>query len=97
MVQMARTLSFIHDRRVLHTDIVSRNFLLDSDLSLNICDFSEATLLPLDADMEAVDDNGYTTQIDIGFLGAVILEVVTGIKCRIDPFKDNSPTDGRAY
>ncbi|KAL3487698.1 hypothetical protein BJX62DRAFT_227843 [Aspergillus germanicus] len=75
--QMARTLSFIHDRRVLHTNIARRNFLLGSDLSLNIY------------------DNGYTTQIDIGFIGAVIYEVVTGIKCKIDLFKDNSPTDGR--
>ncbi|RHZ56940.1 hypothetical protein CDV55_103152 [Aspergillus turcosus] len=70
--EMARTLSYIHDRRVLVADIASRNFLLDSDLSLKICDFSEASLLPLDSDMEAVDDNGYTTQIDIGLLGAVI-------------------------
>ncbi|KAL2789166.1 kinase-like domain-containing protein [Aspergillus keveii] len=95
--QTACTVDFIHDRRVLHTDIASRNFLLDSDLSLKMCDFSEATLLPLETDMEAVDDNGYTTQIDVGFLGAVMYEAVTGIKCKIDLFKDNSPTDGRAY
>ncbi|KAF7128791.1 hypothetical protein CNMCM5793_003700 [Aspergillus hiratsukae] len=95
--EMARTLSYIHDRRVLVADIASRNFLLDSDLSLKICDFSEASLLPLDSDMEAVDDNGYTAQIDIGLLGAVMYEVVTGNKCEIDLFKDNSPTDGRAH
>lgn len=34
---------------------------------------------------------------DIGQLGAVICEVVTGVKCDIDLFKDNLPTDGRAY
>ncbi|GIJ90263.1 hypothetical protein Asppvi_009217 [Aspergillus pseudoviridinutans] len=95
--EMARTLSYIHDRRVLVADIASRNFLLDSDLSLKICDFSEASLLPLDSVMEAVDDNGYTTQIDIGLLGAVMYEVVTGHKCEIDLFKDNSPSDGRAH
>lgn len=95
--EMARTLCYIHDRRVLVADITSRNFLLDSDLSLKICDFSEASLLPLDSNTETMDDNGFTTQVDIGLLGAVMYEVVTGNKCEIDLFKDNSPTDGRAY
>ncbi|CAG7920652.1 unnamed protein product [Penicillium olsonii] len=93
---MARTLQHIHDQRVLVADIASRNFLLDSDLTIKFCDFSEASLLPLDVDMDTVDDNGYTTRIDLGFLGTVIYEVVTGKKCKIDPFKDNLPTDGRA-
>lgn len=95
--EMARTLSYIHDRRVLVADIASRNFLLDSDLSLKICDFSEATLFPLDSNMDAVDDNGFTTQIDIGLLGTVMYEIVTGNKCEVDLFKDNSLTDGRAH
>jgi serine/threonine protein kinase len=94
---MARTLGYIHDRRVLVADIASRNFLLDFDLSLKICDFSEASLLALDANMETVDENGFTTRIDIGLLGTVFYEVVTGKKCEVDLFKDNSPTDGRAY
>ena len=78
---MARTLEYFHDQRVLVADIASRNFLLDLDLNIKFCDFSEASLLSL-------DDNGYTTRIDIGFLGAVIYEVVTGEKCEIDLFKD---------
>ncbi|KAG0156024.1 hypothetical protein PDIDSM_3200 [Penicillium digitatum] len=93
---MARTLEYIHDQRVLVADIASRNFLLDSDMTIKFCDFSEASLLPLDTDIDTVDDNGYTTRIDLGFLGAVIYEVVTGQKCEIDLFKDNPPTDGRA-
>lgn len=95
--EMARTLSYIHSRRVLVTDIASRNFLLDLDLSIKFCDFSEASLLPLDCNMDIVDDNGYTTQIDIGLLGTVMYEVVAGNKHKIDLYKDNSPTDGRAY
>lgn len=94
--EMARTLEYIHDQRVLVADIASRNFLLDSDMRIKFCDFSEASLLPLDVDMDTLDDNGYTTRIDLGFLGAVIYEVVTGKKCEIDLFKDNLPTDGRA-
>lgn len=95
--EMARTLAYIHDRCVLVADIASRNFLLDSDLSLKFCDFSEASLLSLDSDMQSVDDNGYTTQIDIGLIGTVIYKVVTGNKCEVDLYRDNSPTDGRAY
>ena len=95
--ETVRTLGYIHDRCVLVADIASRNFLLDSDLSLKFCDFSESSLLQLDANMDAVDDNGYTARIDIGLLGTVMYEVVTGNKCEIDLFKDNSPTDGRAY
>ncbi|KAJ6087668.1 Serine/threonine-protein kinase HT1 [Penicillium canescens] len=94
--EMARTLEYIHDQRVLVADVASRNFLLDSDMTIKFCDFSEASLLPLDVDMDTLDDNGYTTRIDLGFLGAVIYEVVTGKKCEIDLFKDNLPTDGRA-
>ncbi|KAL2852034.1 kinase-like domain-containing protein [Aspergillus pseudoustus] len=96
-ITMARTLSFVHNKRVLVADIASRNFLLDSDLSVKLCDFSEASLLPIDSDMEAVDDNGYTIQVDIGFLGAVMYEVATGERCKIDLFKDNASGDGRAY
>lgn len=96
-IEMARTLGYIHDRRVLVADIASRNFLIDSDLSLKMCDFSEASIFPLSSDMENADDNGYTTQIDIGLLGAIMYEIVTGDKCEIDLYKDNSPTDGRAY
>lgn len=70
--EMARALSYIHDKRVLVADLATRNFLLDSDLSLKFCDFTEASLLPLDPNIETVDDNGYITQIDIGLLGTVI-------------------------
>lgn len=96
-IDMAWTLENIHDRCVLVADIASRNFLLDSDLSIKMCDFSEASLLPLDCNMGCVDDNGYTTQIDIGLLGAVMYEVVTGESCKIDLYKGNSSTDSRAY
>ncbi|KAJ5458494.1 Serine/threonine-protein kinase HT1 [Penicillium sp. IBT 31633x] len=93
---MARTLQYIHDRRVLVADIASRNFLLDSDMTIKYCDFSEASLLPLDADMDTLDDHGYTTRIDLGLLGAVMYEVVTGKECNINLYKDNFSTDNRA-
>jgi serine/threonine protein kinase len=95
--QMARILEYIHSHRVLVADIASRNFLLDSDLSLRLCDFSEASILPPNTDMASADDHGFSSRIDIGLLGAVMYEVVTGVKCGIDLFHDNLPTDGRAH
>lgn len=43
--------------------------------------------------METVDDRGYTTRIDIGLIGTIMYEVVTGDKCEVDLYKDNAPTD----
>ncbi|PGH10464.1 serine/threonine protein kinase [Polytolypa hystricis UAMH7299] len=94
--EVARTLAHIHDRRVIVADIASRNFLLDSDLSIKFCDFTESTKMPLDTCMETVDDEGYSIQADIGQLGAVIYEVVVGERCGCDLFKDVPPTVGRA-
>lgn len=34
--QMASTIANVHDRRVLVTDIATRNFLLDTDMSLKL-------------------------------------------------------------
>lgn len=95
--QMAHTLANIHERRVLVTDIATRNFLLDADMSLKLCDFSEASVLPLQTNMETADDEGYTVAVDIGLLGVVMYEIVTGSRCEIDLYKDNDPSDGRAY
>ena len=37
---MARALDQIHDKCVLVADIATRNFLLDSELSIRVCDFT---------------------------------------------------------
>lgn len=89
--QMAHALAHIHRHSVIVADIASRNLLLDSDLSIKFCDFTESTIMPLDVDMEDVDDNGYSIQTDIGQLGTIFYEVVTGERCEFDLFKDNPP------
>ncbi|KMU72895.1 hypothetical protein CISG_09856 [Coccidioides immitis RMSCC 3703] len=86
--EISRTLARIYDRCVIVADIASRNFLLASDLSICFCDFTESSIMPLGTDMETVDDNGYSVQTDIGLLGAVIYEIVTGERCQFDLFKD---------
>ncbi|KAL4946830.1 hypothetical protein BDV06DRAFT_229703 [Aspergillus oleicola] len=92
--QMARGLAQIHDRRVLVLDIARRNFLVDSDLSVKFCDFTEATILPLDTCMETANDHNNTVQTDIGQLAAVMYEVVTGEDCSFNSFLDKLPEDG---
>lgn len=79
--KMARTLAFIHDQHVIVADIASHNFLLDSTLSIKFYNFTESTILLLDTDIEAADDNGYSIQTDIGQLGAVMyeLQLVTSV------------------
>ncbi|GAQ45404.1 serine/threonine-protein kinase HT1 [Aspergillus tubingensis] len=94
--QMAQALEQIHDKRVLVADVATRNFLLDSDLSIRFCDFSEASLLPIDTVMETADDDGFSIQTDIGQLGAVMYEVITRQKCDFDLFQEGVPLDGRA-
>jgi serine/threonine protein kinase len=53
--QMTRALEQIPDKCVFVADIATRNFLLDSDLSIRLRDFSEASVLSLGIAMEAVD------------------------------------------
>ncbi|KAL4993875.1 serine/threonine-protein kinase HT1 [Aspergillus recurvatus] len=93
--QMARALEQIHGKSVLVADIAARNFLLDSNLNIRICDFSEASILPIETEMESADDNGFSVQTDIGLLGAVMYEVITGRKCEYDLYQADTG-DGRA-
>ncbi|KAF1959355.1 kinase-like protein [Byssothecium circinans] len=93
---MADTLARIHDRRVIVADIATRNFLLTDDLSVRFSDFTESTILPLDTDIETVDDHGYSIYTDIGQLGAVMYEIITGSHCDFDLFKDQPPGPARA-
>lgn len=85
---MAYSLSQIHDRRIIVADIATRNFLLDADFKIKICDFTESVQMPLDTCMETADWAGYSIHTDIGQLGAVMYEVLAGEKCEFDIFKD---------
>ncbi|KAE8355661.1 kinase-like domain-containing protein [Aspergillus coremiiformis] len=66
---MAHSLSQIHDQRIIVADIATRNFLLDADFNVNICDFTESMRMPLDTCMETADVAGFSIQTDLGQLG----------------------------
>lgn len=84
---MARTLVYMHECRVIVADIATRNFLLDSDLSVKMSDFTESSVMPIDLDMQTAEDSGYSIFTDMGQLGAVMYEVITQKPCEFDLFK----------
>lgn len=88
---MARTLVYAHDRRVIVADVFTRNFLLDNHLSVKLSDFTESSVLPLTTNIQTANDSGYSIFTDIGQLGAVMYEVVTGKACEFDLFKSQPP------
>jgi Protein tyrosine and serine/threonine kinase len=85
---MARALVHVQNRHVLVADITTRSFLLSADPSVQLSDFNQSTVLPLDTDMELVDGCGYSIYTDIGQLGTVFYTVATGQACEFDLFKD---------
>lgn len=88
--QMALALSHIHDCSVIVADIACWNILLDSDLSIKFCDFTESTIMPLDTNMETDDDNRYSIYTDIGQLGKVFYEVITRRDCGFNLHENNT-------
>jgi serine/threonine protein kinase len=92
--QMAQALEQVHDKCVLVADIASRNFLLDSDLSIKVCDSANCLFYPLGLSWKWPTTTGIRYKTDIGQLGAVIYEVITRQKC--DLFWGFIPMDGRA-
>lgn len=90
--QMAHALAYIHGRSVLVADIASRNFLLDTDLSVKFCDFNQSSLMSFDTDMENLDEDGYSIHTDIGQLGTVFYEVIVGERPKFDLFQQPDAT-----
>ena len=85
---MACTLIYIHDLCVIVTNIATWNFLFAADLSVKFSDFTESSILSFGTDMQVTDDAGYLIYTDIGQLGTVMYEVVTGKLCKFDLYKN---------
>lgn len=60
-------------------DIATRNFLLDEDLSLHMCDFTESTIVADDEDMaEFIFEDFTPVKSDIARFGSMMYEVISG-------------------
>ncbi|KAL4925530.1 kinase-like domain-containing protein [Aspergillus undulatus] len=82
--QMALAISQAHKNHVLVGDISSSNFLLEADNTLKMCGFSHAIIIEPGEDMDTVEKFGRSVQTDIGELGAVIYELITGREIKYD-------------
>ncbi|KIW81866.1 hypothetical protein Z517_04892 [Fonsecaea pedrosoi CBS 271.37] len=88
LINMAQTLAYIHQRRVIVADIRLDNLLVDDQLTIKFTDFGESTLMPLHWDLQGDDGDGYSILTDIGQFGAIMFEIVTGQRCKFDPMQD---------
>ncbi|XP_078428601.1 protein STRUBBELIG-RECEPTOR FAMILY 3-like [Wolffia australiana] len=105
----ARALEYLHDARelpVVHRDVESSNILLDSELSVRVCDCGLASILSTSSvtqlsgkirsfsyEAPEVNDSGsYSEHSDIYSFGVVMLELLTARK----PY-DSSRPRGEQY
>lgn len=84
---MANAVVHAHSRRIIIADLRLDNFLLDEYLNVKLGDFGESTLMPLEWDLTGPDNLGFSVLTDLGQLGAVIYEIVTGEACKFDIFQ----------
>lgn len=69
----------VHERGVLVADVATRNFLLNEDLSLQMCDFTESVIVPSDEDMDSfVSEDFVSVKFDLARFGSMMYEVITG-------------------
>lgn len=88
LTKIAHTMAYIHDHRIIIADIRLDNLLLDDTLALKFCDFETSALMPLDWDLHGTDDIGFSILTDIGQFGAIMYEIITGLRCKYDLGQD---------
>ncbi|PLB49605.1 hypothetical protein P170DRAFT_510134 [Aspergillus steynii IBT 23096] len=75
----ADIISRVHGQRVIVADIATRNFLVNKDLSLQLCDFSESVIIPEDRALdEFVSEDFLSVKFDIARFGSMMYEIVSG-------------------
>ena len=82
-IQMARGIGFIHQKRII-ADVRLENLLLNDGFTLKFADFGISSLMPGDWDLNGADELGFSIMTDIGQLGAVMYQIVTGQECKFD-------------
>lgn len=76
--EAAHIIRRVHERRVLVADIATRNFLLDEDLSLQMCNFAESVIVPKNEEMaNFVSEDCLSVKFDIARFGSMTYEVTS--------------------
>lgn len=77
--------TYAHSRRVVLQEFALRNILVRQN-SLKLADFGQASLLPLEADMEGFCINDTTAQVEILHLGCILYSVAIWQELKYDYF-----------
>ncbi|KAL4890624.1 kinase-like domain-containing protein [Aspergillus ambiguus] len=95
----ADTLCEVHEHHVLVVDIAARNFLVNDDLSLQLCDFSESIIAPeSDSFNEFISDDFLSVKTDIARFGSMVYEMVSGQRYGfyVNPEVETEVTEGES-
>lgn len=76
--EAAHIICRVHGWRVLVADIAARNFLLDENLSLQMCDFTEAVIVSNENMATFVPEDFISVKSDIARFGSMMYEVISG-------------------
>lgn len=81
---LIQTLHHLHSLKFLVSDLALRNILLDGQTKLKMIDFGEAAVFPIDANLDTVNDDGMTAQVDIFQLGCLLYSIAAWTKFERD-------------
>ncbi|EXJ92417.1 serine/threonine protein kinase [Capronia epimyces CBS 606.96] len=87
LLQLARTMAFVHTKRVVICDLRLDNIVYDDNMNIRLIDFSESSLMHPEWDLKGYDKYGCSILTDIGQFGAVMFEIVTGQYCSFDIYE----------
>ena len=76
MSQLASTILYLHNSKILIFDLRARNALIADDGSLKLIDFGQSTVFPGPENMTTASDDGCTVQTDIFHFGCLIFTIV---------------------
>lgn len=96
----AEIISRVHKQRVIIADIAARNFLVNTDLSLQLCDFSESLVVPEGRVLDEFvsEEDFLSIKSDIARFGSMVYEIVSGSRYEfyVNPESDVDLDEGES-